>query len=41
MAFVLLDLTVYLFAGRKNVVYQSRSFFGTLTIREKEHLGSE
>jgi hypothetical protein len=36
MAFVLLDLTVYLFAGRKNVVYQSRSFFGTLTIREKD-----
>ncbi len=33
MAFVLLDLTDYLFAAHKNVVYQSRNFFGTLTIR--------
>ncbi len=36
MAFVLLDLTDYLFATRKNVVYQSRNFFGTLTIRHKD-----
>ena len=36
MAFLLLDLTDYLFATRKNVVYQSRNFFGTLTIRHKD-----
>ncbi len=33
IAFVMLDLTQYLFAQHKNVVYQSRNFFGALTIR--------
>ncbi len=36
MALVLLDLTDYLFAAKKNVVYQSRNFFGTLTIRRQD-----
>lgn len=35
-SFVLLDLTDYLYAPRKNVVYQSRNFFGTLTIRKQD-----
>lgn len=35
-AFFLLDLTDYLYAPRKNVVYQSRNFFGTLTIRKQD-----
>ncbi|HEX4415629.1 MAG TPA: hypothetical protein VH107_18495 [Lacipirellulaceae bacterium] len=36
MAFILLDLSVYLFTPRKLVVFESRNFFGTLTIREKD-----
>ncbi len=35
-SFVLLDLTDYLYASRKNVVFQSRNFFGTLTIRKQD-----
>lgn len=35
-AFFLLDLTDYLYAPRKNVVFQSRNFFGTLTIRKQD-----
>ncbi len=35
-SFVLLDLTEYLYAPKRNVVYQSRNFFGTLTIRKQD-----
>ena len=35
-SFVLLDLTEFLYAPRKNVVYQARNFFGTLTIRKQD-----
>ncbi len=35
-SFVLLDLTDYLYAPRKNVVFQSRNFFGTLAIRKQD-----
>jgi hypothetical protein len=35
-AFVMLDLTEYLFAPRKSVVYESRNFFGALTICETD-----
>jgi SAM-dependent methyltransferase len=33
-SFMLLDLTEFLFSPRKNVVYESRNFFGALTIKE-------
>ncbi|MFO0788027.1 MAG: hypothetical protein U0805_01130 [Pirellulales bacterium] len=35
-SFMLLDLTDYLFASRKDVVFQRRNFFGTLTIRKQD-----
>jgi hypothetical protein len=33
-SFMLLDLVDYLFSSRKNVVFESRNFFGALTIKE-------
>jgi hypothetical protein len=35
-AFVMLDLTEFLFSPRKSVVYESRNFFGALTICETD-----
>ncbi|HVT28040.1 MAG TPA: hypothetical protein VHE81_08495 [Lacipirellulaceae bacterium] len=35
IAFYMLDMTEFLFSQHKNAVYQSRNFFGALTIREE------
>ena len=34
-AFIMLDLVEFLFSQQKDVIYQSRNFFGALTIRER------
>ena len=35
-SFVLLDMTAYLFARQENIAFQSRNFFGTITIRRQD-----
>jgi hypothetical protein len=34
-AFIMLDLIAFLYSPQKDVIYQSRNFFGALTIRER------